>query len=395
MTSRFNPFDFNSSEVCAINTFMHITNMVRTVKGWISECDQKRAEEQQFLRSKDTMLRSVLLVGLLFLSGSWIDANGQPLRNVFRKVEQAVVIIRTEEKAFAPNSTGGMVSANGLGSGVLISSDGKILTAAHLVQAADATTVEFSDGELIPARVLGAVRNADVALIQLEHNPARIVVATLGDSDKMAVGDEVFVIGAPYGLSHTLTAGHISSRHSPDNKISDTSLTEFLQTDAAINDGNSGGPMFNMDGEVIGIVSNILSKSGGSEGLGFAATSNMARQLLLDQKPFWLGVEGILLNGDLARSLNVSQPAALLVQRVAARSPAARAGIRAGSVPANIEGEDLVLGGDIILSINGLPFEATNGNSTGLYASLSKLKPGDSFEIKILRQGQPLTLTVK
>jgi S1-C subfamily serine protease len=121
----------------------------------------------------------------------------------------------------------------------------------------------------------------------------------------------------------------------------------------------------------------------------------MARQLLLDQKPFWLGVEGILLKGDLARSLNVSQPAALLVQRVAAQSPAARAGIRAGSVRANIEGEDLVLGGDIILSINGLPFEATNGNSTGLYASLNKLKAGDSFEIKILRQGQALTLSVK
>jgi S1-C subfamily serine protease len=288
-----------------------------------------------------------------------------------------------------------MVSASDLGSGVLISSDGKILTAAHLVQAADATMVEFSDGELIPARVLGAVRNADVALLQLEHTAAKTVAAPLGDSDKMAVGDEVFVIGAPYGLSHTLTAGHISSRHSPDNKISDTSLTEFLQTDAAINEGNSGGPMFNMSGEVIGIVSNILSKSGGSEGLGFAATSNMARQLLLDQKPFWLGVEGILLKGDLARSLNVSQPAALLVQRVAAQSPAARAGIRAGSVRANIEGEDLVLGGDIILSINGLPFEATNGNSTGLYASLNKLKAGDSFEIKILRQGQALTLSVK
>ena len=207
----------------------------------------------------------------------------------------------------------------------------------------------------------------------------RIVVAPLGDSDKVEVGDEVFVVGAPYGLSRTLTAGHISGRHSSDNKTIDAALMEFLQTDAAINQGNSGGPMFNMNGEVIGIVTRILSKSGGSEGLGFAATSKMARQLLLDQKPFWSGVEGFLLRGDLAKALNVPQPAGLLVQRVAEGSPAARAGVLAGSMRANIDGENLLLGGDIVLEVNGLPYEESDESYRRIYASLTKLKVGDSL----------------
>jgi S1-C subfamily serine protease len=362
-----------------------------TIKLWVNEFKEKRRADEQHSRK---LILTVLSLWLVLFLGGWTQSKGQQLRNAFRKVEQSVVIIRTEERQVAPLPQGGMVSANGLGSGVLISNDGKILTAAHLVEAADATLVEFSDGELIRARVSGAVRNADVALLQLDHAPANVVAAPLGDSDIVEVGDEVFVVGAPYGLSRTLTAGHISARHSPDNRISDTALTEFLQTDAAINQGNSGGPMFNINGEVIGIVTNILSKSGGSEGLGFAATSKMARQLLLDQKPFWSGVEGFLLKGDLARALNVPQPAGLLVQRVAEGSPASRAGVLAGSMRASIDGEDLLLGGDIVLEVNGLRYEESNESYRRIYSSLTKLKVGDNIVIKVFRQGQVVRLSV-
>src|SRR3989442_1355459 len=363
-----------------------------TIKLWVSEFKERRRTAEQHSRSRLAVTATSLLLVLCF--GESIQTSGQQLRDAFHKVKQSVVIIRTQQKELAASPEGGMVSANGVGSGVLISSDGKILTAAHLVQAADATLVEFSDGELIPARVLGAVHNADVALLQLAHPPANVVVAPIGDSDKMDVGDEVFLVGAPYGLSYTLTAGHISGRHSADNRFSDTALREFLQTDAAINQGNSGGPMFNMNGEVIGIVTNILSKSGGSEGLGFAATSNMARELLLDQKPFWSGIEGFLLKGDLAKALNAPQPAGLLVERVADGSPAARAGIVAGSMRANIAGEDLLLGGDIILEVNGLRYEDTNENYSRLYAGLAKLKVGNIIVIKVFRQGQVVTLSI-
>lgn len=365
-----------------------------TIKLWVNEYKERRRTEEQHSRSTYRLtLTAVSLLLTLCLGGS-TQISGQQLRDAFHKVKQSVVIIRTQQKELAPATQGGMVSANGLGSGVLISSDGKILTAAHLVEAADATLVEFSDGELIPARVLGAVHNADVALLQLAHPPVNVVVAPLGDSDKMDVGDEVFVVGAPYGLGYTLTGGHISGRHSADNRISDTASREFLQTDAAINQGNSGGPMFNMNGEVIGIVTNILSQSGGSEGLGFAATSKMARQLLLDQKPFWSGIEGFLLTGDLARALNVPQAAGLLVERVADGSPAARAGIVAGSMRANVAGEDLLLGGDIILEVDGLPYEDSSENYTRLSVHLTKLRVGDSIVIKVFRQGQVVKLSV-
>jgi serine protease Do len=365
-----------------------------TIKLWVSDFKERRRAEEQHSRSAHRLAVTASALMLVFFLGSWSPGNGQQLRDAFHKVKQSVVIIRTQQKELAPSPQQGMVSANGLGSGVLISSDGKILTAAHLVEAADETLVEFSDGEQIPARVLGAVHNADVALLQLAHPPANVVVAPLGDSDKMDVGDEVFLVGAPYGLSYTLTAGHISGRHAADNRISDTALREFLQTDAAINQGNSGGPMFNMNGEVIGIVTNILSQSGGSEGLGFAATSKMARQLLLDQKPFWSGIEGFLVRGDLARALNVPQPAGLLVERVADGSPAARAGIVAGSMRASIAGEELLLGGDIVLEVDGLPYEDSSENYSRLHAHLTQLKVGDSIVIKVFRRGQVIKLSV-
>jgi serine protease Do len=207
-----------------------------------------------------------------------------------------------------------------------------VLTAAHLVQSADRTVVEFSDGELILATVVGSALSADVALLQLDHSPVGAVAAVLGDSDKVDVGDEIFVVGAPYGVSQTLTAGHISGRHTLDKRPENMMAVEVLQTDAAINIGNSGSPLFNLNGEVMGIVTNIVSRSGDSEGLAFAAISNTARSLLLDQKPFWSGIEGLLVQGDLAKALNLPQRVGVLVQRVAEGSIAGRWGIQAGTI---------------------------------------------------------------
>ena len=337
------------------------------------------------------VLIAQLMILLALLAGDPSEASAQQLRDTFRQVGQAVVTVRTEQKEVAPPPQEGMVSLFGLGSGVLISSDGKVLTAAHEVQAADRITVEFPDGQLVPARVVGSAISADVALLQLERVPANVVAARLGDSDKAEVGDEIFVVGAPYGLSHTLTVGHISGRHAPNDRLGNMAA-EYLQTDAAINQGNSGGPLFNMEGEVIGIVISIVSKSGGSEGLGFAVTSKTARQLLLEQKPFWLGVEGYLVEGELARALNLPQSAGFLVQRVAEGSPAWRMGIRAGTLWAAIEGEKLLLGGDLILEVNEVPFEKGDGTYARTYAGMSQPKPGGGLRIKVFRRGQVIEL---
>src|SRR6266850_1677607 len=340
---------------------------------------------------KKMKIRIPLALSFLILSGVWNETPSQQLREAFRKVEQAVVIVRTAQKELAPFPQEGMVSLNGLGSGVLVSSDGKVLTAAHLVQAADAIVVEFADGTVIPARVSGTTVSADVALLQLERPRLNLAPATLADSDHAAVGDEIFVVGAPYGLSHTLTAGHISGRYAI-NRGAENTIVEFLQTDAAINRGNSGSPLFNLDGEVIGIVSNMVSTSGGSQGLAFAATSNTARRLLLDQKPFWTGIEGFLVEGNLASALNLPQPAGILVQRVAEGSIAWRWGIHAGKLRANVEGEELVLGGDIILGVNDVQVEEGAGSCGDIYASIIKLKPGDNLAIKLFRKGQIVKL---
>jgi S1-C subfamily serine protease len=169
---------------------------------------------------------------------------------------------------------------------------------------------------------------------------------------------------------------------------------EFLQTDAAVNRGNSGSPLFSLNGEVIGIVSRIMSTSGGSEGLAFAATSNTARRLLLEQKPFWFGIEGFLVDGNLARALNLPQPAGILVQRVAEGSIAWRWGIHAGSLRAKVEGEELVLGGDIILSVNEVAVEEGDGSCDRIYSSISKLKPEENLAIKLFRRGQIVKLSI-
>src|SRR6266404_1310206 len=348
------------------------------------------------MRERLKLLLAIILLLILFmpLVGDPAGANGQQLRDTFRRVRRSVVVVRTVERTVAPLPRQGMVSSAGLASGVLISDNGKVLTAAHVVQAVDKVFVEFADGQIVTARVVSSATNADVALLQLDLVPPGVAPAKLGDSDQVEVGDEVFVVGAPYGLSLTLTVGHVSGRAAPKSRLPGMSAWEFFQTDAAINGGNSGSPMFDWKGEVIGIVSNILSRSGGFEGIGFAATSKMAR-ILLEQKPFWSGMEGILVQGDLAGMLNLQQPAGILVQRVAEGSPGWRLGIRPGTLRASIEGSDLLLGGDVILSVNGIEVLEGNASFQRIYESLSNLKPGEQLVARVLRAGQVVELSTE
>lgn len=316
------------------------------------------------------------------------------LSEVFKRVDPSVVEIHVKEVGLPPSPANTPVSVSGLGSGVLISPDGRILTAAHVVQTADAIEVEFLTGEVLGARVLSSEPPADLAILQLEKPPRAPSVARLGDSDAVEIGDPVFVVGAPLGASHTLTAGHISARRRPNATFSGMLHAEFFQTDASINQGNSGGPLFNMQGEVIGIVSHIMSRSGGSEGLGFAVTSNVAHQLL-ELKSFWSGLNGYVLSGDLAQVFNVPPPGVgLLIERVAAGSPAERLGLKGGVTRASIGEEDLVVGGDIILSILGISLSEPNSLAT-IRQKITELNPGERIAVVVLRGGKIVTLTTQ
>jgi len=344
------------------------------------------------------MTRQMVVILAVILAG-WPSVSmaegAKSLRDAFKRVDPSVVVVGTNSHQVVTGPKMQLTTMPGLGSGVLISADGKVVTAAHVVQTADEIKVEFKNGEFVPAKVLTSDPAADVALLQLERVPAGAVVAKFGDSDEAEVGDEVFVVGAPVGMGHTLTVGHISARRKPNTMYGGLSRAEFFQTDTAINQGNSGGPMFNMAGEVIGIVSHIISKSGGFEGLGFVVTSNLARRLLLDQHPFWSGVESFMLSGDLARVFNLPQSAGLLVQRVASNSPAAQLGLRPGTLTAVIEGEPMIVGGDIILEAQGVTIIADSASYLVIRDRLSRLRPGDAFTVVVLRNGRKEELTAK
>jgi S1-C subfamily serine protease len=344
-------------------------------------------------------LGSLLILLTIALPGSLSDVAAMQdegsLRHLFEAVQSSVAVIATAEQSFSAGPGGVAVptEAGGLGSGVLVSGDGKLLTAAHVVQTAEKIVVLFEGEDApIPARVLSSEPAADIALLQLEHLPAEARIAEIGDSDRMRPGDDVFVVGAPYGLSHTLTVGHVSGRHRGETLYGGIAFGEYLQTDAAINTGNSGGPMFNLAGEVVGIVSHILSHSGGYEGLGFAVTSNTARRLLLESAGAWSGMEGMLVDGEIARILNVPPPGiAMLVQRVAKNSPSAKLGLRSGDRIATIDGREIVLGGDLILEAMGVVL--TNRESyQEIRARLIALEAGDEILVKVLRRGDVVEL---
>jgi S1-C subfamily serine protease len=235
---------------------------------------------------------------------------------------------------------------------------------------------------------------ADLSLLQLDRVPPGAKVAAMADSGAVHVGDQVIIVGAPYGLSYSLSVGYISARWPPNTVYKTMPLAEFFQTDATINTGNSGGPMFNMKSEVIGIVSHNISKSGGSEGLGFVVTLNTAKQLLLEKRSFWSGLEGIVLSDNLADLLNLPPRASgFIVKTVAKGSPADAIGLRGSTQIVSISGQEVPLGGDIILSVDGIPMAAANAGK--IRDTLNKLPAGGSYKVSVLRAGQVLELTGK
>lgn len=316
-------------------------------------------------------------------------AGAQSVGEVFRRVNPSVVVIRA--KGSDVEASGGLTRFVETGSGVLISADGKVMTAAHVVHAMDEITVEFLGGETISARVISSEPAADLSLLQLQRVPPGVKAAALADSDTVRVGDPVIVIGAPYGLSHSMSAGWISARWPANSVYRAMPLAEFLQTDATINTGNSGGPMFNMAGNVIGIVSHNISKSGGSEGLGFVVTINTAKKLLLERPSFWSGLEGRLISGPLAQILNLPEPTGYLVKTVARGSAGDAVGLRGGAVLATIMGEQIVVGGDIILKVQGIPVGEASDHRR-VRDILDAVPPGGEFTMTVLRLGRVIEL---
>ena len=330
----------------------------------------------------------VTIVAPFLVADTQASADTRAVGDVFREVSASVVVVRAKGRDVGAGGTTRYVET---GSGVLASADGKIITAAHVVHATDEVTVEFFGAAAVAAKVISTEPAADLALLQLDRMPPGARVATLADSDSVRVGDQIVVIGAPYGLGHSMSVGWISARWPANTVYRAMPLAEFLQTDATINTGNSGGPMFDMQGRVIGIVSHNISKSGGSDGLGFVITSNTARQLLLEAPSFWSGLDGQMISGRVAEILNVPQPASYLVKTVARGSLAEAAGLRGGSGLAVILGESLAVGGDIVLGIDGIAIDGADAVKR-IRDRLSTMRPGTEFTVKVLRLGRVVEL---
>jgi S1-C subfamily serine protease len=329
-------------------------------------------------------LVAVALIGLVSAATSTI-AGAQSAADLFGKVATTVVVVRAE-------TADGAVGE--VGSGVVVSSDGRIMTAAHVIQGAAAIKVQFLGGKTVAARVLAAEQAADLGLLQLEQVPPGLEAAKLANSDTVRVGEQVVVVGAPYGLGHALSVGWISARWAPGTVYRAIPLAEFFQTDASINTGNSGGPLFNLGGEVVGIVSHVISKGGGCEGLGFVVTMNTAKQLL-ERRSIWSGVEGQLLSDELADVFNLPpKTGGFLVKSVAKGSTADQMGIRGGRKTATIDGQSLVVGGDIILDVRGLAI-ATAADLAKIRERTSRLEAGAPVSVTVLRAGRQLKLTGK
>jgi serine protease Do len=266
----------------------------------------------------------------------------------------------------------------GLGSGVIVSSDGYVITNNHVVANADKLEVVLSDKRILSAKVIGTDPKTDVAVLKIEATG--LVAAPIGDSSLMQVGDWVIAIGSPFGLTQTVTTGIISATHRDDQGITD--YDDFLQTDAAINPGNSGGPLLNLRGQVIGLNTAIASRSGGFNGIGFAIPSNTVDSIMKSIIKFGKVTRGFIGTsiGDItpknAEELGVSaETVGAYVSMVAKGGPAEKGGIQPG---------------DVVTGVNGVKITS----SSQLRHMVAHLPPGESAKFEILRNGKSLALSI-
>lgn len=264
-----------------------------------------------------------------------------------------------------------------IGSGFIISEDGYILTNAHVIQGTDTITVGLSDRNELSAKVVGKDERSDIALIKVETEE-NLPTVKIGNTNELQVGQWVLAIGSPFGFEHTATQGIISAL---GRSLPRDSYVPFIQTDAAVNPGNSGGPLFNLEGEVIGVNSQIYSRSGGYQGVSFAipidVAMDVAEQLRTQGKVLrgWLGVLIQEVTRDLARSFGLDKPRGALVGQVLEDSPAQKAGIQAG---------DIIIGFD----------DQTISHSSELPPMVGRTRPGVEAPLKIIRDGKQETLSV-
>ena len=297
--------------------------------------------------------------------------------DIYERSQKAVVEITAASTQFS-----GSQSAQG--SGFVFDDEGHIITNQHVVEGASSISVRFSDGSTRRATLVGTDPSTDLAVIKVEAPASFLEPLRLGDSSAVDVGDAVVAMGSPFGLEGTVTSGIVSALHRQMTAPNNFTINDTIQTDAAINHGNSGGPLLDQEGRVIGVNAQIESESGGSDGVGFAIPSDIVRSI----------VSQLVETGEAEHAyLGISMlpvPEGAAVTEVHSNSPAEKAGLRPATGTRTVDGQDVPSGGDVIVELDGQ--EITT--SAELQSGIDAKQPGDTVTIIVLRDGDRRTLQV-
>ena len=330
----------------------------------------EQSSEIQDLQNRIEILDTINQTGLM------------PWPTIYDQLKDSVVLIQTNL---------------GLGSGFVYDMKGHIITNHHVIEDASTIQVSFLDGNVTSASVVGMDIYSDIAVIKVDSQVTTLQPIVLGTSFDLTVGEPVAAMGNPFGLSDTLTVGIVSSLERTLTAAENYVIIDIIQIDAAVNPGNSGGPLVNLNGQVVGVNTAIQSETGTFTGIGFAIPSDTVKREIGDlietgtYKHPWLGVSALDVNIAIADAIGLEKPQGVLIVEVTAGSPAEQVGLRGADQNVTSDGQVIPIGGDVITGIDGLPARRLADLVVYMERNTS---PGDSVVFEIIRDGQELSLTV-
>jgi S1-C subfamily serine protease len=340
--------------------FLNLQNQLETMEASLTE----QSSEIQDLQNRIEILDAVNQTGLM------------PWSTIYDQLKDSVVLIETNL---------------GLGSGFVYDIKGHIVTNHHVIENASTIQVTFLDGNITSASVVGMDIYSDIAVIEVDSEVTTLHPVVLGSSSDLTVGEPVAAMGNPFGLSDTLTAGIVSSVERTLEAAGGYVIIDIIQIDAAVNPGNSGGPLVNLKGQVVGVNTAIQSETGTFTGIGFAIPSDTVKREIDDlietgdYKHPWLGVSALDVDLAIADAMSLEKPQGVLVVDVTEGSPADQAGLRGADQNVTLDGQLTPIGGDVITGIDGLPTR----RMTDLVVYMERnTSPGDSVVFEIIRNGE-------
>jgi len=297
---------------------------------------------------------------------------------------------------FSPNQT---QTSQALGSGFVIDKAGHIITNYHVVQGAKSVEVSFSDNESLKARIVGVDPSTDIAVLQVDARSRALTPLPLGNSDQIQVGDEVVAIGNPFGLDRSITSGIVSALQRGITAPNNYEIDHVIQTDAALNHGNSGGPLLNAQGQVIGVNAQIQTggSAQGNVGVGFAIPINTVKTVVAEivrnghAEHAFIGISAKPIQASVVQQFHLPTAHGLLVQGVEAGTGAAKAGLKGSTSQVTVQGDTWPLGGDVIVAADGVPVSTI----AALRDAVAAKSPGDTITLKIIRGTKKMSLVIK